>query len=118
MNEEVKALELAWQRLLYQIKPLFERKPNLQSMLFLIGVQELGQLHQEFTKEEKEDLMHIAICTLMEQEGYYEFSGRDEDGWPHFDRTHKSLPQDKKKQERLLKKQIIQYFENSNTEEE
>ncbi len=118
MNEEAKALELAWQRLLYQIKPLFGRKPNLQSMLFLIGVQELGQLHREFTKEEKQDLMHIAVCTLMEHEYYYEFAGRDEDGWPHFERTHKPLPEDRKKQERLLKKQIINYFNNHTDQEE
>jgi len=111
MDEVAKQLELAWQRLMYQVKPLFERKPNLQSMLFLIGVQELGQIHREFTKEEKEDLMHVAVCTLMEQDNFYVFSGRDEDGWPHFERTHKALPETRKEQERLLKKQILHYFE-------
>lgn len=103
-------LELNWQRLLYRIKPRFKRKPNLQSLLFLIGVQELGQFHREFTKEEKQDLMHIGICTLMSQQGYYEFHKRDTDGWPHFRPTTKERPEGLHAQETFLKEQILIYF--------
>jgi hypothetical protein len=87
--------------------------PDLQSVLFLIGVQELGRWSEDnFSKEEKQDLIHIAVCTLLEGE-YYEFEGRDQDGWPHF----KSLrPFDVKginDQEEFLKKKVIEYFKHS-----
>ena len=110
MEQTEKEIELAWQRLMYQLKPRFKRKPNLQSVLFLIGVQELGQLHWEFSKEEKQDLMHIATCRLLREEGLYEFIGFDEEGWPHYERTHKALPQTLKEQELMLKKQALSYI--------
>jgi len=112
MQEEEKELELKWQRLLYKLKPTFKRKPNLQSILFLIGIQELGQLDRSFTKEEKEDLMHIATCKLLSFEGFFQYTGVDEEGWPHYDRTHIELPGTLSEQEILLKKQIINYIQN------
>ena len=35
---------------------------NIDGIIYLIGVQELGQNHREFKKDEKLNLMHIAIC--------------------------------------------------------
>ena len=58
--------------------------PDLNAVLFLIGIQELGQISANYTKEEKQDLMHIAVCRLMSQDGIYEFTGLDSDGWPHW----------------------------------
>ena len=49
----------------------------MDAMLFLIGVQELGRWKEGFTKEEKQDLMHIAVCRLFTDDGHYEFVGRD-----------------------------------------
>ena len=57
---------------------------DLDAIIYLIGVQELGQPHKKFKKDQKVDLMHIAICRLLEPYGYYEFDYIDEDGWPHF----------------------------------
>ena len=59
-------------------------KLDLDAIIYLIGVQELGQLHRRFKKDHKLDLMHIAICKLLEPYGYYEFDFVDEDGWPHY----------------------------------
>ena len=55
---------------------------DLDAIIYLIGVQELGQLHRKFKKDHKLDLMHIAICRLLEPYGYYEFDYIDEQGWP------------------------------------
>ena len=89
-----------------------DKLPDLQAILFLIGIQELGQLRNDFTKEEKQDLMHIAVCTLLSQQGYYEKIGKDEDGWPHF-KLIRALPdQDLKAQETLLKEMVVLYFKN------
>ena len=62
---------------------------DLQAILFLIGIQELGQGYRAFSKEEKTDLLHIAICRLLSNYGYYELEGRDKEGWPHYQTNEK-----------------------------
>ena len=57
---------------------------DLEGIIYLIGVQELGKIHDAFKKDEKLNLMHIAICRLLEPYGYYEFDYFDNDGWPHY----------------------------------
>ena len=52
--------------------------PDIKVMLFLIGVQELGKGPKEFSKREKEELMHIATCRLFSSLGFYELEGQDE----------------------------------------
>jgi hypothetical protein len=85
---------------------------NLDGIIYLIGVQELGQGHREFKKDEKVNLMHIAICKLLEPYGYYEFDFFDEDGWPHF-KTLTELPNLKGgEQTVLMKDAIVSYFES------
>lgn len=89
-----------------------DEKPDLDTMLFLIGVQELGKGMQRFKKDDKVNLMHIAVCRLLEPYGYYRFDGRDQDGWPHFEFLQ-PLPELKANEQSLLmRKAIIQYFED------
>ena len=108
-------LEKNWQQLLLEIERMLGQKPkDLNGVLFLIGVQELGKGHQLFTKEQKQDLMHIAICTLLEPYGFYEFLGRDEEGWPHW-KLKENLPfLDAKQQNKLMIDSIIDYFKKDN----
>lgn len=101
----------AWDRLRIRLKDKFNRRPDLQGILFLIGHRELGQLRSEFEKEEKQDLLHVAVCTLLSRIGYYNFVARDEDGWPHFERTRKYVSHKGEEQEKLLKNLVLQYFE-------
>lgn len=83
---------------------------ELDAIIYLIGVQELGQLHRRFKKDHKIDLMHIAICTLLEPYGYYEFDFYDEEGWPHF-KVKAELPNLKSgEQSVLMKEAIVNYF--------
>ncbi len=102
----------AWDRLRINLKQKFGRRPDVQGILFLIGHRELGQLRTKFKKEEKQDLIHIGVCTLLAKEGYYNFVAKDEDGWPHFERNHNNLKLSSENQERLLKKLILEYFED------
>ncbi len=84
---------------------------NVDAVIYLIGVQELGQGQRKFKKDEKVNLMHIAICKLLEPYGYYEFDFFDEDGWPHY-KTLTELPSLKPgEQSVLIKEAIINYFE-------
>jgi len=84
---------------------------NLDGIIYLIGVQELGQGNRKFKKDEKLNLMHIAICKLLESYGYYEFDFFDEDGWPHY-KTLTELPNLKPGEQTLLMKEaIVTYFD-------
>lgn len=105
-------LQRKWVKLLSELGNAIGKRPkDLNSTLFLIGVQELGQGKQNFSKEEKQDLMHIAICKVLSYSGYYELEGVDSDGWPHW-KTVKKLPRfDLLDQEKLLKMHVIEYFE-------
>ena len=87
---------------------------NLDSIIYLIGVQELGKGKKVFKKDEKINLMHIAICKLLEPYGYYEFDFFDKDGWPHY-KVVTELPNLKPgEQAVLMKEAIIHYFEDLN----
>src|ERR1035437_8275805 len=102
-------LEIEWKKLLSELTPKFGDL-DLQGVIFLIGVQELGKGYQKFKKDEKLEVMRIAICTLLEPYGHYEFIGRDADGWPHW-KTNEKLPALKPAQQHLLMRQaIIEYF--------
>lgn len=86
---------------------------DLDAIIFLIGIQELGKPHQHFKKNEKLDVMHIAICKLLEPFGYYEFDYVDEDGWPHYT-LKEALPTLKAGEQSVLMKQaIVEYFYTS-----
>ncbi len=105
--------DFKWLRVKHLVKTAFNRTelPDLNGVLFAIGLQELGRWKKEFTKEEKQDLIHIAVCQLLSQDGYYEFAGRDADGWPHWEATKKLDISGVKTQEKYLKEKAIQYFE-------
>ena len=100
-----------WEFLLQKLSNQFGDL-DMQGVIFLIGVQELGKGYQKFKKDEKLEVMHVAICTLLEPYGHYEFIGRDADGWPHW-KTNEKLPPLKPGQQAVLMKQaIIDYFKS------
>ena len=83
---------------------------DVDSIIFLIGLQELGQFQKRFNKQKKLEVIHIAVCKLLSDYGYYEFDHKDNDGWPHY-RLIKKLPNLKAgEQTILMKKAIINYF--------
>lgn len=106
-------LDRTWAALLSSVEKMVGKKPkDLNGVLFLIGVQELGHGKRVFSKEEKQDLMHIGICKVLSLSGYYTLEGLDAQGWPHW-RMEKKLPHfDLLEQEKLLKMHVIEYFES------
>ncbi len=108
-----KSIDTAWDELLDQLASLVGKRPaDLNAVLFLIGVQELGTGPKRFSKEAKQDLMHIAVCRVLSQSGYYVFDGLDKDGWPQWTLA-KPIPHgDLLTQENFLKQHVIQYFES------
>lgn len=83
---------------------------DLDGIIYLVGLQELGRWDKSFKKDEKVQLMHIAICRLLEPYGYYRFDYVDDDGWPHYELI-KPLPMLKAGEQSLLMKEaIVGYF--------
>jgi len=120
LKQEEWETDFEWLKIRHFLKDRFQRDtlPDLNAILFLIGIQELGRWKDKFTKEEKQDLMHIATCRLMSYYDYYEFEGRDGDGWPHWKRS-KVIPSiDIKEQVHLYKSAIIRYFKEWEAQEE
>ncbi len=104
--------EKKWQETLETASKNFGEKLDYSAILLLIGLQELGIFDLKFKKDQKLELMHIAVCTLLEPYGYYEFEGRDVDGWPHFTKKENLPVLSPGDQEILLKKAIMKYFGN------
>lgn len=107
------SFEERWKKLERKLQDQFHQKPTIEAILYLIGINEFkGQIPQNgFTKEQKEDLMHVAVCTLLSKEGYYQFTNYDQDGWPHFETLKSFDLKDVKKQEEVLMIQILDYLD-------
>lgn len=117
MSRDIKLKE-EWESVVGFLSERFAdgEKLDLDSILYLIGVQELGKGVQNFKKDEKVNLMHIAICRLLEPYGYYEFDFIDPDGWPHY-KSLEDLPTLKPGEQTILMKEaVVKYF--SSEEEE
>ena len=106
-----------WEELILFIEESLGKKPqDIKSVLYLIGVQELGKGFKAFSKEEKQDLIHVGVCRLLSERGYYEFRGKDEEGWPHYE-LQTGLPEMKVEfQEELMKELAVGYFQKMKNE--
>lgn len=102
-----------WTELVEKLNRRFEADLDLNGILFLIGIQELGKGFKNLSKDEKMDVMHIATCRILSRYGYYEFEHVDADGWPHY-ATKKTLPRlSPGQQNAFMKKAILDYFEDA-----
>src|SRR6187402_1811823 len=105
-------VNIKWDELQKRIANDFDTDiPDIKVMLFLIGVQELGQGPRKFSKRQKEELMHIATCRLFSMMGFYELEGLDQDGWPHWKRVKVIPNYTLLEQEMTMKSLIINYFD-------
>lgn len=105
-------LEKNFQIALKKLAIQFGEGLDMQAVLFLIGVQELGKGFVKLSKEEKVDVLHIAICTLLSPYGFYEYEGLDKEGWPHWKANEKLPPLKPEQQQHLIKQAVIDYFNN------
>lgn len=102
-----------WKAVEALLQERFEKVPDMEGILFLIGVNEFGRMpaRSKFTKEQKQDLMHIAVCELLSQEGYYELQGYDDEGWPHYTALKPVELAGLQNQEQVLKECVVRYFD-------
>lgn len=104
-------LNIEWVKVQLFMRKRFDEILDVQTILYMIGLQELGKNHQLFKKEQKIDIIHIGVCTVLIPYGYYQKLGLDNEGWPHF-KNIKKLPNDLvgEFQDNFMKKAIIEYL--------
>lgn len=105
-------LENNFKEVLKSLEKQFGEDLDMQAVLYLIGIQELGKGPVKLSKKAKVDVMHIAICSLLTPYGFYEYEGMDKDGWPHW-KTIDNLPPLKSGQQlQLMKQSVVDYFKS------
>ena len=103
--------ELRWKAVEKICSERFGEKLDATGVLFIIGLQELAKPPQLFTKDQKLDIIHIALCKVLEPFGYYTYKGIDNEGWPHWERTKKLPFLNQEEQELLIKEAIADYMD-------
>lgn len=103
-----------WDILTSKLSERFGMPIDYAGILFVIGLQELGKPYKNYKKDEKIAIMHIAVCTLLEPYGIYEYIGKDADGWPHWKLVETLPPLSDAQQNKLITEAIIDYFEKQN----
>lgn len=105
-------LKLRWEEIVKKLSETFSggEPLDLDAIIYLVGIQELGKIKSKFKKDEKINLMHIAICKLLEPYGYYRFEFTDPDGWPHYTLVEQLPPLKAGEQSVLMKEAIVNYF--------
>ena len=104
------AFEQQWDRLVKKMEDRFGEPPDLTTMIFTVGLQECGQGFRKFKKDEKLEVMHVGICTLLAPMGYYEEVRQDDDGWPHFKQLQPIPAVTEQEQELLMRRALVEYF--------
>ena len=93
------------------LKQRFNSTLDIKSILFILGLRELGRKESDLTKEEKMDLMNLGFCKIASLSGYFDILEKDKDGWPVWKQI-KPLPKMKtKEQEAFIKEHVVKYFE-------
>lgn len=107
-----KQLKDRWERLLSALSERFSdgEALDVEGILYLVGLQELGQIHQKMKKDDNVNLIHIGICTVLEPYGYYRFDFFDKEGWPHFELLEALPPLKAGEQSILMKEALVGYF--------
>ena len=107
-----KKLKERWEALLLFLNERFSdgEALDLEGVLYLVGLQELGQVHRKMKKDDNVNLIHIGICSVLEPYGYYRFDFFDDDGWPHFELLEELPPLKAGEQSILMKEALVEYF--------
>ena len=103
-------LNKKWDALVNKLEKQFNEEMTLKGILYLIGVQELNVGIKRFGREEKLDILHLAVCKILSPYGYYKFDKVDEEGWPHWVELKALKNLDETEQNLLMKKAIINYI--------
>ena len=101
-----------WKAVIAFLETRFDKEMDIKAILFILGIQSLGRPSDEFSKEEKMDLMNLGFCEIAALSGFFVKADEDKDGWPIWNQA-KALPKmSTKEQEQFIKAHVIKYFES------
>jgi hypothetical protein len=100
-----------WETFLLKASKAFNVMANYEFLLFIIGIQELGQGYKAYSKQEKMDLINLALSKLMTLNGMMVETGRDNEGWPTFEVVGDKKELLPSELDKVLKISMMAYFE-------
>ena len=106
------SLNKQWHSLRMSFLETLGKKPDINAFLFIIGIEQCGIIKDAFSKEEKQDLIHVAVAGFLCKDGYFSYEGKDASGWPHYTTVEVPPKLSVKEQEQWLKGHIVRYFED------
>lgn len=108
---EIETINNQWTKVQQFVKKRFGKEMDIKSILFILGLNELNNKKDDYTKEEKMDLMNIGFCRIASLSGYFQITGEDKDGWPKWEQRKAVPKMNTKDQESFIKEHIIRHFE-------
>lgn len=105
------ALERRWQALISDVSERFGRTPDVDAMLFLIGVQSVGRGYEpDLPKERKQSLIMEGSYLAFETLGVYSRVGMERNGFWIWEKSFDLPKLSVENQEKLLRIGILNYF--------
>jgi hypothetical protein len=108
-------LNFNWLKVQHFIKDKFGISvlPNLDTVLFLIGIQEIGKINTDYSKEDKLGITTLGMCVVLSQDGYFKQDGFDKSGWPIWKELKPFTPKDDIEEQNIFKNLVLLYFEQN-----
>ncbi len=102
--------QTSWGRLERLVRERFNGPAKPEALFLLVGIREMGFAPRTFSKQEKTDLMHVGLCTLLEPYGHYRKTGFDADGWPQWELVRPLPHMDIFTQSAFIREILVEYF--------
>jgi len=109
------ALQKRWAKLQRWVEHRFGKKADMEGILFLVGIQELGHgFLPDLDKDRKEQIVVEGAYCVLETLGYYERVGMERTGHWIWEQRHE-LPADlsKEAEEHMLRRAVLRYFDKN-----
>jgi len=108
-------MDFNWLKIQHFVKDALkvDSLPGLETVLFLIGLQEIGVIVAGMSPKRKLEVTYAGTCAVLSQEGYYEKTGTDENGWPLWKELKPFEPANDMEKNDILKRLVVRYFEDN-----
>jgi len=117
LNVDADLLERRWDNLIDDMESRFGRKPDIEALLFLIGVQSVGRGYEpDLPKERKQSLIMEGSYLAFETLDVYARVGMERNGFFIWEKIVDLPKLSVDDQEKLLRIGILNYFDRVSSE--
>jgi len=119
LAEDDAALKARWDVLIVRLADRFQRTPDIEALLFLIGIQSVGRGYEpELPKERKQSLIMEGSYLAFETLGVYSRVGMERNGFWIWEKNFDLPKMSVEDQEKLLQIGILNYFDEESLGDE